>query len=62
MKIILLDCHLYLLLYDYDFVVTNIIIYEKFKVKISFEECIRFDRVLVSGREGVSFKDSIIFS
>ncbi len=33
MKIILLDCHLNLLSYDYDFIATNIIIYEKFRIK-----------------------------
>ena len=33
MKTISLDYHLNLLSYDYDFVATNIIVYEKFKVK-----------------------------
>ena len=33
MKIILLECHFNFLSYDYDFVATNIIVYEKFKVK-----------------------------
>lgn len=33
MKIITLDYHLHLLLYDYDLVATNIVVYEKFKVK-----------------------------
>jgi hypothetical protein len=33
MKIISLDCDLNLLLCDYNFVATNIVVYEKFKVK-----------------------------
>lgn len=33
MKIISMDCYLHLILYYYDFVVTDIIIYKKSKVK-----------------------------
>ncbi len=49
MKIISLDYHLNLLSYDYDFVATNVIVYEKFIL----EDCAKFDHALVNGTEGV---------